>query len=248
MVLFAGTTVAAQPSRNQAASPASRASADSARLAADLFFRAVADERWDAAAAMVDTIIVKHIVSQRLRWRGVQPPQPRPLTVDDFMRDDPNKPRAVAEYELRRYREQMARADFSFLSHEFAGITTLTELSRLSALEATSRYLQAQDFRVQSREAARRSGCPASYGGGPPPIRRILGVALPADTIAYVLHDDGPPSAMVEQPMPRFDPMVLQMRLRSGAWRILPSTSMLRRPGSAIVAVQCDSATRRPPR
>lgn len=29
--------------------------ADSARLAADLFFRAVADEKWDVAAAMTDT-------------------------------------------------------------------------------------------------------------------------------------------------------------------------------------------------
>jgi hypothetical protein len=224
-----------------------QASADSVRLAADLFFRAVADERWETAAAMMDTIIVKHIVNQRLRWRSAAAPQTRELAIDDFMRDDPNKPRVVAEYELKRYREQMATLDFGFIAHEFAGVRTLTELSRLSALEATSRYLQAQDSRVQSREAARRSGCPGSYSGGPPPIHRILGVALPADTVAYVLHDDGLFSAMEEPPMPHAEPMVLQLRLRGDLWQILPSVSVLRRLGSAVMSVRCDSAGQRPP-
>lgn len=231
----------------QAAPRRPQASVDSVRLAADLFFRAVADERWQVAAAMVDTTIVKHIVNQRLRWRSVAPPQSRELTIDDFMHDDPNKPRVVAEYELKRYREQIAKLDVGFISHEFAGVKTLPELSRLSALEATSRFLQAQDYRVESREAARRAGCPESFGGGPPQIHRILGVALPADTVAFVLHDDGLFASLEEPPMPSMDPMVLQLRLRSGAWRILPSMTLLRRTGTAISIVQCDSVRQRPP-
>jgi hypothetical protein len=238
--------LANDPAAAQSATSRARSSADSVRLVADLFFRAVADERWEVAAAMVDTTLVRHMVSQRLRWRGQTPPQVDRLTIEDFLRDDPAKPRAVAEYELKRYREQMARVDEDFVSREFAGVKTLTDLARLSSLEATSRYLQAQDLRVQMREAARRAGCGDSTNRGPITFHRILGVAVSADTAAFVLHEDGVFPGEAERTIPRLDPMVMQLRLRRGTWRILPTMTLLRAAGSAIMAVQCDSSSRRP--
>src|SRR3982751_51873 len=44
-------------------------SPDTVRLAADMFFRAVADERWQTAAAMMDTTLMQFVVAQRLRWQ-----------------------------------------------------------------------------------------------------------------------------------------------------------------------------------
>ena len=57
----------AWPTSAPAQGTARRASAspDSVRLVADLFFRAVADERWDAAAALVDTTVIRRLVAEQ---------------------------------------------------------------------------------------------------------------------------------------------------------------------------------------
>ena len=219
-----------------------QANADTVRLAADLFLRAVADERWQVAASMVDTTLMRFIVAQRIRWqRQVTPPD---LTIEDFMHSDPAKPRAVAEYELKRYRERTSPTDGDAVASEFAGTRSLLELSRLSALEATSRYLQAQDTRVQMREAARRAGCGDSTSRVPASLRRIVGVAMPADSIAYVLHEDGAPHDETDG-LPRLEPMVIQLRLRANSWVIIPGNNLLRGPNAVELPIQCD-APRRP--
>jgi hypothetical protein len=229
-----------------AQSPSRRAqsSADTVRLAADLFFRAVADERWTTAATMVDTTLVRFVVAQRLRWQQ-QFRQPE-LTVEDFMRDDPAKPRIVAEYEFKRYRERTAPIDGDFISAEFAGVRSLRELARLTSLEATARYLEAQDSRVQIREAARRAGCPDSTSRPPVSLRHIVGVALTSDTVAYVLHDDGSPRDESDG-LPRLEPMVMQMRLRGSAWTIIPGSALLRSPALPVVPTQCGTPRRPSP-
>ena len=143
----------AQSPRRAASSP------DSARLVADLFFRALADEKWEVAASMLDTTVIRRIMNQRLR----RPPQRNPdaPTIQDFLRDDPAKPIAVAEYELKRYRDQVAKFDAGeMFSHEFDGVRSLEELRALSTLQAAARYLQAQDERIQCAAwgALRRCG------------------------------------------------------------------------------------------
>ena len=97
------TGVGAQSTRRPQAHP------DSVRLVADLYFRAVADERWDAAAAFVDTTAVRRLVAEQLR----RPPRAvrREMTIEDFMQDDPNKPRVVAEYQLKQYQQSASRFD-----------------------------------------------------------------------------------------------------------------------------------------
>jgi len=229
-------TADAQPSARRP-----QANADSVRLAADLFFRAVADERWTAAAAMTDTTLMRFIVAQRLRW---QPQTTRPeLTLEDFLRDDPSKPRAVAESEFRRYRERAVLTDGDGISYEFAGVKSLLDLARLSTLEASARYLQAQDVREQVRESARRAGCADSAARSPANLRRIVGVALASDTVAYVLHEDGAPPDESDG-LPHAEPMVMQLRLRGSRWTIIPGSGLLRSPSTVGMAVRCDPSHR----
>jgi len=235
-----------KPVLAQAGTRRPQSSADSARLVADLFFRAVADERWPVAASMVDTGVIRRVVAERWRWRSAAPAADT-LSVDYFMRFDPGKPRVVAEYELKRYREQMSKVEANPMMHEFAGVRSMEELRSLSALEATARFLQAQDERIQLREQMRAAGCPDSLARMPAfEIHRIVGATLSNDTVAYVLHYE---ARMEDQPGGGFvfDPMVMQLRLRRDGWRIIPSYGLLRRMNSGLVGVECPNARGRPP-
>ena len=221
---------------------------DSVRLVADLFFRAVADERWGMAASMVDTVAIRRLVVEQLR----NPPQRtrHEMTIDDFMRMDSTKPRVVAEYELKRYREQMAKFDEGgMLAYQFSGVRSIDELRALSTLEASARYIQAQDIRTAIREMARKSGCGMNLGAMMPPIafHRIVAVALANDTVAYVLHDDAMFGSRID-PGPLVEPMLMQLTLRGHLWRVYPSPGMLSRQGVGFGAMQCDSARGRPGR
>jgi len=241
---FVATVVALEAAPAQAPAHRPQSSPDSVRLAADLFFRAVADERWQAAASMMDTTFMRFIVAQRLRW---QQQVTRPdLTIDDFLRDDPAKPRVVAEYELKRYRNRSLSVDGDVLSYEFAGIRSLLELARLTSLEATIRYIQAQDVRLQQREAARRAGCPDSVTRVPASLRHIVGVTLVSDTVAYLLHEDGTPKEETDG-LPRFEPMVMQLRLRGRSWIIIPGSALLRPPVAIAFPMQCGGVRRPTP-
>ena len=196
-----------------------QSSADTVRLAADVFFRAVADERWEAAAAMMDTTLMRFVVAQRLRWQ----------------------PQIAA-----RGREYSTLSGGDALSYEFAGVQSLLDLAKLSSLEATARYLQAQDARVQLREAARRAGCPESAARMPAGLRRIVGVALGSDTVAFVLHEEQAPRDEGAG-LPRLEPMVMQLRLRGTRWTVIPGSALLRPPVSLGTPLPCDSLRRPSP-
>jgi hypothetical protein len=216
--IFAAAVVAG-PAVAPAQGRPAQSSADTVRLTADVFFRAVADERWQAAAAMTDTTLMRFVVAQRLRW------QPQ-----------------IAS----RGREHATLSGGDALSYEFAGIQSLPDLAKLSSLEATARYLQAQDARVQLREAARRAGCPDSDARAPASLRRIVGVALPSDTVAFVLHEVQAPRDESDG-LPRLEPMVMQLRLRDRRWTIIPGSALLRSPGSLGAPLPCDSPRRPSP-
>jgi hypothetical protein len=244
--------LASQPANGQARSKRPSSNPDSVRLAADLFFRAVADERWEVAAALVDTVAIRRRVAEQVR----NPPERarRELTVEDFIRMDSTKPRVVAEYEAKRYREQVAKFDAGqMLGHEFFGVRSIQELRALSTLEASARYIQAQDFRMLIREQvleqARKAGCSMSASAALAPIslHRIIAVALANDTLAYVLHDDGMFGTHVDRGPPT-DPMLMQLRLHAQGWRVYPTPGMLGRSGIGFGPMQCDSVSGRPRR
>jgi hypothetical protein len=219
------------------------ASADSARHTADLFFRAIADERWDAAAAFIDSSVIQRLVAEQVR----QAPRNsrREMTIEDFMRDDPDKPRVVAEYELRRFQRNTARFDEGeMLSYEFLGVGSIAALRALTTQQATVAYLKARDFRALMREQMRRSGCDTT-GTMPHSFRRIVGSALSSDTVAYVLYEDDM-FAMPSRNGVLMEPSVMILRLRGPAWKIVPSTGRMGGPVMSVGPMRCDSTQRRP--
>jgi len=225
----------------QSASRRAPASADSVRLVADLFFRAVADERWEAAAALVDTSVIRRVVADQLR----RPPQMsrHEMTIEDFMRDDPNKPLAVAEYELKRYQKLISRVDEGMaMSYQFAGVRSVDALRALTTREAAIAYIKARDFRVQLREQMRLSGCGDTTTTMPYSIRRIVATAVASDTAAYVLYEDGMYSLSSDPDFPG-GPRVLILRVRGSAWKIVPTSLM--DPAMAFGVSSCDTTLRR---
>lgn len=227
----------AQTSRRAAAN------ADSARLTADLFFRAIADEKWEAAAALLDTAAMRRMIAQQLRQRPEF--NRREMTVDDFMRGDSTKPREVAEYELKRYREQVSKFDAGDrFSREYYGIRSADDLRALSTTQAAARHLQAKDPRVQIRELLKQAGCADSTFTTPFTVHRILATALANDSIAYLLHEEGT-SATSRSGYSEF-PSVMVLRFRGNRWVIVPTPAFMGPGGVAIFGDgPCDATRRR---
>ena len=238
-VMFAlGSTANAQTGRRP------QASADSARLVADLFFRAVADEKWEAAANLLDTTAMRRMISEQLRQRPEF--NRREMTVEDFMRFDSTKPREVAEYELKQLRQQRAKFDGGErFSREYYGVRSADDLRALTTLQATARYLKAKDQRVQFRELLKQSGCADRTFVPPFTMHRILATALANDSIAYLLHEEGTTTS--RSGYSEF-PSVMVLRFRGNRWVIVPTPAFMGPGGVAIVGDgPCDSTRRRPP-
>ena len=237
LALGSATASRAQESRRAVVS------ADSARLTADLFFRAIADEKWEAAAALLDTTAMRRLIAEQVRRRPEL--DRREMTVEDFMRGDSTKPREVAEYELKQFREQRAKFDGAErFSREYYGVRSAEDLRALSTIQATARYLKAKDQRVQFRELLKQSGCADSTFAPPYTVHRILATALANDSVAYLLHDDG------NVPMRRVAysefPSVMVLRLQANRWVIVPTPMFMGSGGVAIYGDgPCHSTRRR---
>lgn len=237
LVIALGSIANAQTGRRP------QASVDSARYVADLFFRAVADEKWDVAARFVDTVAIKRKVAQHVSNARVS--MPTFPTIEEIMERDPKMPREVAEYELRLSQERVKNFNpAQFIAYEFAGVNSIRELQELSALDATARFLQALDSRWMLRKALKESGCAGlDVGPLPAPIHKILAATIGVDSVAYVLHEDNelqiPPDADI-----LLEPMVMRLRLSPQGWRIVPSQGMLRMNTFAS-GVSCDSTQKR---
>jgi hypothetical protein len=119
---------------------------------------------------------------------------------------------------------------FGDYSYEFAGITTQHALLTMTVPDAAARWLAAQDRRTQIREVWRRQGC--SLASLPPMFgtekHTVLGIAIPDDSIAYVVHKDdlfrGSPADLMGSER------VLVVHRSGGAWRIMPRRDLLREP------------------
>jgi hypothetical protein len=237
VTLGSATTLLAQASRRPAAHP------DSARLTADLFFRAIADEKWETAAMFLDTISMRRMISQQLRQRPEL--NRREMTVDDFMRGDSTKPREVAEYELKRYREQVSKFDAGDrFSREYYGIRSASDLRALSTTQAAARYLQAKDQRVQLRELLKQAGCGDPTFTPPFTVHRILATALANDSVAYLVHDES--ATAISRAGYSELPSIMVLRFRGGRWVIAP-TPMFMGPGGVAIYGDgpCDATRRR---
>lgn len=108
------------------------------------YIRRSSAEDWVGAAAL--------FTAGFLQWfREVEAPlppsSPSPQTVDDWIARDPEMPRAVAEYYVRRMKHH-PRPE---LGDVFARVDSEEELEALSNVELYGRYLEASDPRLNLR-------------------------------------------------------------------------------------------------
>jgi hypothetical protein len=191
------------------------------------FFKAVAEERWRDAARYLDVSTFDRYRRAQVAYLRQARPGPQ-LAVEDLLRIDPDMPREVAEYEVRRMAQRRHGIDDE-LSREFAGVTSVDTLAAMSADDAAARWLQAKDFRLIVRrelQAQRDRGCRIPAGAEnmlpPAPAPELLG-AVVLDSAAYVIVRDGGREPGGD---PFFDvhaegPRVIQLRRVRDQWRIL---------------------------
>jgi hypothetical protein len=210
------------------------AQASPAEVAAT-FFKAVAEERWRDAARELDLTAVDRYRRERIAAARLPQLRPRPMTVDEYLRHNPDVPRAVAEYHVRGINEARFDPD-EWVIREFANVSHIDSLAALSAHDAAARWLQAQDLRWMvrlSEEEQRKRGCVPVADAAPSvpaPRHEILGMIIADSTTAYVLYRE----AALRRAEPDVDaavdaepPHVLTLRRRGGTWRLLPRRGML---------------------
>jgi hypothetical protein len=220
------------------------------------FFKAVAEERWRDAARELDLAALDRYRRERIAAARLPQPRSRPMTVDEYLRHDPDMPRAVAEYHVRKLNEA-PHDPREWVLREFADVRDIDALAALSAEESAARWLQAQDVRWAVRRAMeeqRKRGCllPAETAEGmPAPDHRIVGAVLVDSTTAYVLHQEATMRRAdpdVEAAVYAEPPRVMTLRRRSDRWRILPRQEALHGTlGITVMSTLC-MPRERPPR
>jgi hypothetical protein len=187
---------------------------------------------------MLDLKAFDRIFQQSLRIKSNQ--VSHTWTAEEMMRYDPQMPREVAEYHVKKMRE--ASTDFDFITREYAGVDSVEELSKLSVAEAAARWLRARGPEWQRefafREARKHSmpGCPApdSIRAGvkakiKTPPARILG-SVTRDSVGYVLvapAELGPDhhrARTADAYIPT--PGVVTLHRRGNQWKIFPVEDM----------------------
>jgi hypothetical protein len=205
----------------------------------DSFFRATEQQRWRDAARLMDLEAFGELRDQAVRFRR-RPQKVHRLTPDELMKHDPKMPREVAEYEVARSNEAMARYDG--VSQEYANVPSVDSLAALPVEEAAARWLQARDPRYQMLrsldEVRSRCNLPDSLVArallqAPSTTAQVIGTVL-EDSVAYVLYVDKPvrqggadsARAHRRRSAPRaswaMPPPVLTLRRLGSHWRIAP--------------------------
>jgi hypothetical protein len=240
IVLLAGLLVALTPmvcaSRAQSATSAGEPAA-----VVDSFFRATEQEHWRDAARLMDLEAFGELRDQAVRFMR-RPQKVHRLTADELMKHDPKMPRVVAEYEVARSNEAMAR--YNGVSQDYANVPSVDSLAALPVDEAAARWLQAKDPRYRMRQSLEelRSRCdlPDSVvalvlSQAPSTTTQVLGTVL-EDSTAYVLYAEKPVQragsdsvharGRQRRPTPRaawvMPPPVLTLRRLGSHWRIAP--------------------------
>ena len=194
------------------------------------FMDDLAHERWVQAAGYLDLTALEAQRKAQLRFFR-EPPQPHELTVDEFMRSDPEMPRAVAEYHVARAKTHpMDLADA--LSLEFAGVRDTATFASLAPLYLGALWLEAQSSGYQLRRSLRENAAVCASMDTteilktlhPEPPRQILGAVIRGDT-AFVLHRDT--TEHYDAETLAYGLQVAALRRINNQWRILPSERAL---------------------
>jgi hypothetical protein len=231
LTLCVAAAPAAGAQRSDAAAPP--------EVVAARFFAAVAAERWAEAVGYLDVApLERH--RQETAAAARAPGARREPTVEDLLRGEPDMPRAVAEYRVRKQREARARYG-DLVAHEFAHVADPAALARLTPEVAAARWLEAQDDRYEIRRQLAARGCRAEPTDPPlaQPPHRILGTVV-RDSAAYVLHEDPEWADAVGRGWAGSGPQVLQLRRAAdGRWRIAARHDLLRRANTMVGISEC---------
>ena len=119
---------------------------------------ALAREDWMAAAAYFDPASLAAF-RRRLLERFAPAEAPPPFTVEAYLRQQPDAPRAVAEYHVAQY-ERHAADRATHLGRELPGVDSLEALRALGPAEAFARWLEGQSPRHEFLRMAEASGVP----------------------------------------------------------------------------------------
>lgn len=149
-------------------------------------------EDWAAAATLVDPVSLRTFARQ-FRERFAPDVPPTAMTADDYLRADPQLPRAVAEHyaaEARRYADPTSR-----LPRELPGVASVEALRALTPEEVFGKWLEARSFRRQIEQLAAAGQISqralelrtkAGYGGSYQYV--AIGVVDDGDRIAHILY------------------------------------------------------------
>jgi hypothetical protein len=194
--------------------------------AATAFFRAMESEQWNEAARWMHPEALARLREAALERAALaRAPGTDSITPEEVMRDDPDMPRVVAEYQARKWTENMRQS--ARLARTSLGATSREEFEAMSPGQLVARLVEESDPRRIARAVAREQ---ADTVGGkllvraiPPTVRTVIGhVAAPdrADA-AYVLYRSAPrypaPLALVPE-----QTAVLHMRRDGAEWRVNP--------------------------
>lgn len=203
------------------------------------FWEAILKRRWAEAVQYLElTDLEQYRREQAAEFRAYS--GPAPLTVEDLLKADPQMPRAVAEYEVRR-RASWALETPAVPFPDFAGIESVDHLERLPIEDVAQRWLQASDPILTLERYLRTNGCPR-----PPSLdsmlrtRRTLvyGGLAPIGDTAFVLFTD-PWFPGSSGGYSGRSPQVARL-VRSGAgWRISPRGDLLRGRSASLTSPGC---------
>jgi hypothetical protein len=225
------------------------------------FFKAEQDGRWLDAARLLDLSLFEPLL--RAYTTRPAPEQGFGLTPELLQKTDPQMPRAVAEYEVKKARDSYS--NFDPVKFEFARVSSRDSLAALPVDEAAARWLEAKDPRwrvsVARKDAVAAGRCAAPVLATPspqsPPIE-ILTASVPqagssgpaTDTVRYVLFrrsevwGPGVSKDQLDILRVRSTPNVLTLVRRPAGWRIVPAAEFGGLgSGTAFVHVDCAIGT-----
>ena len=200
----------------------------------EAFWRSLVSQRWAEAAGFLELTALdtyrRELVREARQTRAAPP-----LTVERLMRADPDMPREVAEYEVRRH-GQRAKQPPSQQIPGFAGLDSMAQLERLSLEELGTRWVQGNDLRGMMKQQLAAQNCPTGSA-----MDSILAASTPRVIGSLQVSPDTAIAVFLE-PLIRAsdasyyaDGVLTAYLLRTPrGWRIVPRQSLLGVAGMAF--------------
>jgi hypothetical protein len=162
--------------------------ADSPEAVVDAIFVALEAKQYEAVARYIEPQSLAQFHGNVL---AAAAETPRPLTVEDLKRHDPDLPDAVAEYQVQQFALRAADAG-SWLLRDYAGIETREQLQALSPEQLLGRWLAGQAPEHQLRQTIRENRHPVTESDLVPVLpqirRQVLGAVREDESVAHVVY------------------------------------------------------------